>query len=76
MNSTILLLKQDIARIEAELNKNNHLAIVYSQYDREALPKLDSARNDLMKVLVSKYTDLDDAVKAENDLLNEFCKMV
>lgn len=65
-------LRDNIALVDMELQKNRTLSTVWSSIDREALPKLDKARNDLTFVLVDLEQSLADVLKAESDLVNEF----
>lgn len=69
-------LRDNIALVDMELDKNKRLSVMWSNVDREPLAKLDSARNDLNLVLVDLEQSLLDVLKAENDLINEFNRMV
>lgn len=56
----IAQVKTKMVVVESEISKNRHLSIVYSAYDREALPKLDEAHRQLQEVLVDLYQQLTD----------------
>lgn len=76
LRQTITALKNNLELVDVELNKNKTLAQVYSAIDPTQCYKLDKAREDLNLVAVDLYQQLSDAEKQENDLINEFNKMV
>lgn len=69
-------LRDNIALVDMELDKNKKLSVVWSSIDREALPKLDKARNELNLVLVDLEQALADVLNAETSLVNEFNRMM
>lgn len=72
LREQVKALRDNIALVDMELQKNKTLSTVWSGIDREALPKLDAARNDLNLVLVDLEQSLADVLKAESELISEF----
>lgn len=72
LRQQIIALNDNIKLVDQQLEVNKSLAIVYSNIDRSALPKLDKARNELMFVRVDLEQQLTDAKNSENDLIKEF----
>ena len=72
LREQVKALRDNIALVDMELQKNKTLSTVWSSIDRESLPKLDAARNDLNLVLVDLEQSLSDVLKAESDLISEF----
>lgn len=65
-------LKDNINLVDTQVKINTQLATVYSTMDTSMLPKLDTAREELMLVLVDLTQQLTDVDNAEIALINEF----
>ena len=76
LREQVKALRDNIALVDMELDKNKRLSVMWSNVDREPLAKLDSARNDLNLVLVDLIQQLTDAENAQRDVLREFERMV
>ena len=76
LREQVKALRDNIALVDMELDKNKRLSVMWSNVDREPLAKLDNARNDLNLVLVDLIQQLTDAENAQRDVLREFERMV